>query len=85
MSLTKFFFTIYPILFIISPSLSLLYNSTDDVISLDNSTFFNTILSSRFAWNVEFYNSWCGHCINFAPTYKKVATDTKGNIFIDVL
>lgn len=34
---------------------------------------------SQFAWNVEFYNSWCGHCINFAPTYKKVATDTKGN------
>lgn len=79
MSFKRYLLSTFPFFLIISPALSLLYDSNDDVISLDNSTFYSTILGSQFAWNVEFYNSWCGHCINFAPTYKKVATDTKGN------
>ncbi|XP_061170237.1 sulfhydryl oxidase 1-like [Saccostrea echinata] len=78
MSTSMFCFSIYTLICLISPSLALLYNSTDDVIGLDNATFYQTILGSHFAWNVEFYNSWCGHCIHFAPTYKKVAADTKG-------
>ena len=24
---------------------------------------------------VEFYSSWCGHCIHFAPTFKSLAED----------
>ena len=58
-----------------------LYNSKlDDVISLSNDTFKSEVMDVDLGkfWLVEFYNSWCGHCINFAPTYKKVASDFKG-------
>ncbi|XP_056013326.1 sulfhydryl oxidase 1-like isoform X2 [Ostrea edulis] len=78
MSLSMCHFSIYLFLGLISTCSSLLYNSTDDVIILDNSSFYRTVLGSQFAWNVELYNSWCGHCINFAPTYKQIAKDTKG-------
>ncbi|CAG5127012.1 unnamed protein product [Candidula unifasciata] len=27
------------------------------------------------AWFVEFYNSWCGHCMTFTPIWKRVALD----------
>ncbi|KAK3586727.1 hypothetical protein CHS0354_017525 [Potamilus streckersoni] len=56
-----------------------LYSSTDDdVIILDVNNFEKLVLGSESAWIVEFYNSWCGHCIHFAPTWKKLATDVKG-------
>ncbi|ELU03567.1 hypothetical protein CAPTEDRAFT_218956 [Capitella teleta] len=28
-------------------------------------------------WLVNFYSSWCGHCIRFAPLYKKLASAIK--------
>ena len=58
-----------------------LYNKlVDDVVSLSNDTFKSEVMDAEPAkfWLVEFYNSWCGHCINFAPTYKKIASDFKG-------
>ncbi|XP_010848556.1 PREDICTED: sulfhydryl oxidase 1 [Bison bison bison] len=36
-----------------------------------------TVLGSRSAWAVEFFASWCGHCIAFAPTWKALANDVK--------
>ena len=57
-----------------------LYTSkTGDILSLSNDTFQTRVIDSapdKF-WMVQFYNSWCGHCINFAPTYKKVAKDLR--------
>lgn len=85
MSLSMCHFSIYLFLGLISTCSSLLYNSTDDVIILDNSSFYRTVLGSQFAWNVELYNSWCGHCINFAPTYKQIAKDTKGKLAASAL
>ncbi|EHB02128.1 Sulfhydryl oxidase 1 [Heterocephalus glaber] len=35
------------------------------------------VLNSRSAWAVEFFASWCGHCIAFAPTWKALANDVK--------
>ncbi|XP_055327806.1 sulfhydryl oxidase 2-like [Paramacrobiotus metropolitanus] len=29
--------------------------------------------TGNVTWIVQFYNSWCGHCIKFAPTYKALA------------
>ncbi len=35
---------------------------------------------SETAWAVEFYSHWCGHCVRYAPEWKKLATDVKGNL-----
>lgn len=48
-----------------------LYSENDvgiNLLSVDN--FKATVLNSETAWMVEFYSSWCGHCIRFAPTFK---------------
>ncbi|KAK3088144.1 hypothetical protein FSP39_015352 [Pinctada imbricata] len=55
-----------------------LYSDSDDVFILTSDNFYENVLKSEKIWNIEFYNSWCGHCIHFAPTYKELATDTKG-------
>ncbi|VDI39827.1 Hypothetical predicted protein [Mytilus galloprovincialis] len=55
-----------------------LYKSSDDVVILTNDSFYPAVLGSENAWIIEFYNSWCGHCINFAPKWKEFATNTKG-------
>jgi thiol oxidase len=40
--------------------------------------FKSTIVATSNAWLVEFYSSWCGHCIDFAPAYIQLANDVKG-------
>ncbi|CAC5422405.1 QSOX [Mytilus coruscus] len=55
-----------------------LYKSSDDVVILTSDSFPPAVLGSENAWIIEFYNSWCGHCINFAPKWKEFATKTKG-------
>ncbi|ESN98479.1 hypothetical protein HELRODRAFT_192949 [Helobdella robusta] len=56
-----------------------LYNETiDDVIILTDKNFDQEVIRSPNAWLVEFYNSWCGHCIRFAPQWKQLATECKG-------
>jgi len=50
----------------------------DDVISLTASAFNRTVYGTSNAWLVEFYSSWCGHCIRFAPMYKQLSADIKG-------
>lgn len=64
-----------------------LYEAEDDVVILVADNFYQTVLLSNKAWMVEFYSSWCGHCVNFAPTWKKFATDVKGaycTVLLDV-
>ena len=56
-----------------------LYTSKDVGITLvDHSNFKNVILESDTAWMVEFYSSWCGHCIRFAPVFKELGTNVEG-------
>jgi len=52
-----------------------LYDQNDKIVLLNNTNFQSTICSSSSAWIVEFYSSWCGHCIHFAPTFKEFAND----------
>ena len=56
-----------------------LYGPTDNITILNFLNFKSTVLGSSTTWLVEFYSSWCGHCINFAPTFKNLAADVKGN------
>ena len=56
-----------------------LYTSKDVGITLVNhSNLKNVILESDTAWMVEFYSSWCGHCIRFAPVFKELGTNVEG-------
>lgn len=40
--------------------------------------FKSTIMATSNAWLIEFYSSWCGHCIDFAPAFIQLANDVKG-------
>ena len=55
-----------------------LYDENDEVLILNENNFDENIVGSSNAWIVEFYNSWCGHCIRFAPFWKNLANDCKG-------
>ncbi|KAJ8300554.1 hypothetical protein KUTeg_022073, partial [Tegillarca granosa] len=55
-----------------------LYSTDDDIVILSSKNFYDTVLGTDNAWMVEFYNAWCGHCIHFAPTWKKLGKDLKG-------
>ncbi|RUS74550.1 hypothetical protein EGW08_017698 [Elysia chlorotica] len=49
--------------------------ATDFVKPLNAITFETQVIKSQpnLIWVVEFYNRWCGHCMHFAPTWKKLA------------
>ncbi|XP_041368961.1 sulfhydryl oxidase 2-like isoform X2 [Gigantopelta aegis] len=55
-----------------------LYLPGDDVVVISGDDFYSHLADKEHAWIIEFYNTWCGHCINFAPTYKKFAQSIKG-------
>lgn len=55
-----------------------LYSLNDDVEILTAENFKNELYNNERAWVVEFYNSWCGFCQRFAPSWKAFATDVKG-------
>ncbi|KAL6263458.1 hypothetical protein P5V15_006250 [Pogonomyrmex californicus] len=52
-----------------------LYNASDDVVILNATNFKANVYRSNRSWLVEFYNSWCGFCFRFAPTWKALASD----------
>uniref|UniRef100_K9IML5 Sulfhydryl oxidase n=1 Tax=Desmodus rotundus TaxID=9430 RepID=K9IML5_DESRO len=56
---------------------SALYSPSDPLTLLQADTVRGAVLNSRSAWAVEFFASWCGHCIAFAPTWKALANDVK--------
>ena len=57
-----------------------LYSNEDDVIILNKNDFKNLVYNKEEAWVIEFYSTWCGHCKRIAPTWKKFASDLKGNL-----
>ncbi|KAL7074202.1 hypothetical protein ACQ4LE_006338 [Meloidogyne hapla] len=54
-----------------------LYAKEDNVLELDINTFNRSVYNKPTAFFVEFYSSWCGHCIEYKPLYVKIATAMK--------
>ena len=43
---------------------------------LEYYAFFENVINHVDAWLVDFYAPWCGHCVQFAPHYEKIAKVT---------
>jgi len=52
-----------------------LYKDEDLVQILNQDNFHSTLKDEKEFWLVEFYASWCGHCVHFAPTIKNFAQE----------
>ncbi|CAF1319075.1 unnamed protein product, partial [Didymodactylos carnosus] len=61
----------------IQPQKISLYNENDKLYILSNKNF-SIVYESPTAWLIEFYASWCGHCIHYTQTYREIAIDTYG-------
>ena len=71
-------FVIGVIVMMTSAAFTTLYTTQDDnILILDDSNFTSILSNKSSAFLVEFYNSWCGHCIRFAPIFKEFATALK--------
>lgn len=55
-----------------------LYTASDQIVLLTQENVESILINSTAAMIVEFYASWCGHCVAFSPTYKALARDIKG-------
>ena len=58
-----------------------LYDKTGDVVVLSDANFAAKVYNADRAWVVEFYNTWCGHCVKFAPKWKQFAMELKGTFY----
>jgi hypothetical protein len=56
-----------------------LYHAGEDAVwMLDSGSVRGATANSSAAWLVQFYSSWCGHCIGYAPTWRALAEDVRG-------
>lgn len=55
-----------------------LYTEEDPLVILSSSSLKSTVSNSSSAWLVQFFSSWCGHCIQYSSTWKALAQDVKG-------
>lgn len=54
-----------------------LYTRDDDV-EIFTANNFKTVYGQNKGMLIEFYNSWCGFCQRFAPSWKALGTDVRG-------
>ncbi|XP_022620482.1 sulfhydryl oxidase 2 isoform X2 [Seriola dumerili] len=54
-----------------------LYTEEDPLVILSSSSLKSTVSNSSSAWLVQFFSSWCGHCIQYSSTWKTLAQDVK--------
>ncbi|CAH2316748.1 sulfhydryl oxidase 2 isoform X1 [Pelobates cultripes] len=54
-----------------------LYSPQDPLALLDSRSLPRALNNSASAWLLEFYSSWCGHCVQYAPTWRVLAGDVK--------
>ena len=55
-----------------------LYEKSGPLNCLNGAEVTEKLTNSDSCWVVEFYSNWCGHCQNFAPTWKRIAYDVEG-------
>ncbi|KAJ8797532.1 hypothetical protein J1605_017264 [Eschrichtius robustus] len=57
-----------------------LYRAGEDAVwVLDSGSVRGATANSSAAWLVQFYSSWCGHCIGYAPTWRALAGDVRAS------
>ncbi|TRY83594.1 hypothetical protein DNTS_033710 [Danionella cerebrum] len=54
-----------------------LYSESDQVVILSPENVDSVLFNNTAALLVEFYATWCGHCVAFSPTWKSLARDIK--------
>ncbi|XP_056136970.1 sulfhydryl oxidase 2 [Lampris incognitus] len=54
-----------------------LYTEEEPLALLTAASLKSTVSNSSCAWLVQFYSSWCGHCIQYSSTWKALAHDVK--------
>ncbi|CAB1331911.1 unnamed protein product [Coregonus sp. 'balchen'] len=54
-----------------------LYTASDQIVILTPDNVDSVLVNCTAALVVEFYASWCGHCIAFSPEWKRLARDIK--------
>ncbi|CAL8308272.1 unnamed protein product [Lota lota] len=71
--------TVLVCFFLISPSITEagLYTVSDQILVLTPQNVNSALINSTAAIVLEFYASWCGHCVHFSPIYKSLARDIK--------
>lgn len=55
-----------------------LYTEEDPLVILSSGSLKSSVTNSSSAWLVQFFSSWCGHCIQYSSTWKALAQDVKG-------
>ena len=56
-----------------------LYTEEDPLVILGSSSLKPAVTNSSSAWLLQFYSSWCGHCVQFSGSWKSLALDVKGS------
>ncbi|XP_038131227.1 sulfhydryl oxidase 2 [Cyprinodon tularosa] len=54
-----------------------LYSEEDPLVILSSDSLKPTVTNSSSAWLLQFYSSWCGHCIQYSSTWRALAHDVK--------
>lgn len=54
-----------------------LYTEEDPLVILSSGSLKSSVTNSSSAWLVQFFSSWCGHCIQYSSTWKALAQDVK--------